>query len=141
MSIQKSIDQLRNARAWRDISSLFDPDAAISDDQKREYRALVRGVSADIQTMGLAQTLAFLLAKDKAHHRNLRGHLTAWLKGAPSVKALIGSASVEEWLRKDQTSVPHMMLATREALSYIVWLKRHAEARISSPESNGAKTL
>jgi CRISPR-associated protein Cmr5 len=116
---QQSQDQARNSSAWTNIDTIK------SSSMNKEYRALVRGLPADIQTMGLAQTLAFLQAKGEEQHRKLGSHLNDWLKGS-----VTGGVDATDWLRLPATTSTESMRATREALSYIVWLKRYAEALI-----------
>jgi len=93
-----------------------------------KYRQLVVGLPAMIQQCGLGQTMAFLASKAKDQHAMALGDLEEWLrrdyaKGEDGVlKALM-----------DGDSRAYRM-ATSEALAYLQWLKRFAEAAIERPE-------
>lgn len=120
-SRRQTRDQERAAAAW-------DATPTAPDD---EYVSLVRGAGASIMAMGLGQTLAFYRAKDKDHHEQLANALAAWLldHAAPEETTATGSdlmAAIREndsaWYRRQTT----------EALAYLTWLKRFAEATPSS---------
>jgi CRISPR type III-B/RAMP module-associated protein Cmr5 len=123
MSTQQSIDQKRNAKAWDEIAKIK---GRHDKGLESKYRALARGAPADIQTIGLAQTFAFLSAKGEEHHKLLRGQLDRWLK-----IQVTGNVDVAAWIRKSSTSTTDLMWAAREALSYLVYLKRYAEAELA----------
>ena len=122
MSSQQTLQQRRAALAWKQIE---DTDKC---DYKNKYGSLVRGLPAMIQTDGLGQTLAFLLAKAKGSSNNEHGaaynHLSAWL-GADKQFGFGGNAFV--WLLKQDSDVYRQ--AAAEAQAYLGWLKRFAEAK------------
>lgn len=87
-----------------------------------------------VLTNGLGQTLAFLKAKGKNNQQNehtvLFRHLSTWTmrQVAPSVS----NPDLLEWLLMND-SVAYRR-ATTEALAYLAWLKRFAEAELPTEE-------
>lgn len=122
MSSQKTLQQRRAALAWSQI------EATDKRDYKNKYGSLVRGLPAMIQTDGLGQTLAFLLAKAKGSSNSEHGaaynHLSEWL-GANEQFGFGKDAFV--WLLKQDSDVYRQ--AAAEAQAYLGWLKRFAEAK------------
>jgi len=134
MSIQQSIEQKRAAKAWEFVEKISkDPD-----DVKKKYSSLVRKAPADIQTGGLAQTLAFWTAKsavaegkpkkaEHTAHAKLLDHVSTWVKSDDSMK--LSQDDFLEWLLKTATTSQYRR-ATTEALAFLVWVKRFAEAKL-----------
>ncbi len=77
-----------------------------------------------ILTNGLGHALTFLRAKNRPHHKALYEALSAWLRDPLHMQ----DTDLIEWLM--QNSSNHYRRATTEALAYLVWLKRFAEAEI-----------
>lgn len=120
-SQQQTLQQQRAAHAWEQVEKIAQND--------KEYGSLVRGLPAMIQHDGLASTLAFLKAKDKdkrnTHHWRAYAQLSDWVKSQISFET--NSADLLDCLIKnDSTTYRH---ATTEALAYLSWLKRFAEAK------------
>lgn len=130
MSIQRTLEQKRADFAWQKIKQV---DAAIQE----EYGSLVKKAPADIQTNGLGQTIAFWRAKgyEKGHpkdngrnaHAQLLAHLTEWLKSPDALG--LSTDDLVEWVSKT-ASVDDYRRATAEAIAFLVWLKRFAEAEL-----------
>ncbi|CAI4031137.1 CRISPR type III-B/RAMP module-associated protein Cmr5 [Nitrospira tepida] len=99
-----------------------------------EYRQLVMGLPAMIQQCGLGQTMAFLASKGKGHHAMALADLEEWLERFDYAK---GKDGVLKALM-DGDSRGYRM-ATTEALAYLQWLKRFAEAAIEKPERGTAR--
>jgi CRISPR-associated protein Cmr5 len=117
-----SLQQRRAASAYAQVNTIA------KDRNGKEYGSLVRGLPAMIQTDGLAQTLAFLLAKagndvTKPHHRAY-DHLKAWLSQPDQFN--FGNRDLLQWLLT-QDSATYRMVAT-ETLAYLGWMKRFVEA-------------
>jgi CRISPR-associated protein Cmr5 len=116
---QQTLQQKRAASAWQIIGQV--PEA-----KHNEYVSLLRGLPALIQTDGLGQTLAFLLAKGKGStnaHQFAYDHLSKWVTeqlGAPSQDLLPFILEVDTATYRR---------ATTEALAYLHWIKRFAEAK------------
>jgi len=89
-----------------------------------------------VLTNGLGQTLAFLRSKKKEgqsdEHSVLCGHLSVWTMGQVASDA--GNQDLLEWVL-NHDSVAYRR-ATTEALAYLTWLKRFAEAEL--PTENDA---
>lgn len=98
-------------------------------DHALKYRQLVRGVPAEVQSCGVAQTIAFHRAKAgrKANeHAAVVDHIVKGLKGR--IKATEGGAALLELV---QMSPSDYRRATVETLAFLQWLKRIAEAEIA----------
>lgn len=97
---------------------------------KKEYGSLARKVPSLILTNGLGQTLAFLKAKGKNdpadEHEVLLGHISKWLR----MQLSLDSSDVLDWIVNRADSRDYR-LATMEALAFLHWLKRFAEAYLS----------
>jgi CRISPR-associated protein Cmr5 len=122
MSSQQTLQQRRAASAWKQVEDTG------RQDYKNKYGSLVRGLPAMIQTDGLGQTLAFLLAKAKGNrnseHWAAYEHLSAWL-GAD--KQFGFGRDMFEWLLKQDSDTYRQ--AAAEAQAYLSWLKRFVEAK------------
>lgn len=110
---QQTIEQKRANRAWQAIKE-------VKKKEREKYVSIVRKAPSYILTNGLGQTLAFLRAKSEAE-RTLYGHLEAWLKSRLGI-----NKGVMEWL--GETDSTTYRRATVEALAYLTWLQRFAEA-------------
>lgn len=116
----QTLDQQRAAFAWDKVSALGG---------SKEYRSLVRQLPAMVQTNGLAQTLAFLLAPSGAK-KDLYQQLQQWLCTAAPHPVYPTQADEEIHLmrrltRGDSQTLRH---ATLEVQALALWLKRFAEA-------------
>ncbi|MEM4555091.1 MAG: type III-B CRISPR module-associated protein Cmr5 [Candidatus Anstonellaceae archaeon] len=99
---------------------------------KREYGSLARKVPSLILTNGLGQTLAFLKAKGKGdpsdEHEVFYQHISNWLK-----QRLRLEDDLLEWIVNSANSQQYR-IATMEALVFLQWLKRFAEAILPKGE-------
>jgi CRISPR type III-B/RAMP module-associated protein Cmr5 len=110
-------DQERAAAAWK----------ATPENPGEEYVSLVRGAAASIMTMGLGQTLALYRSKDTEHHRRLANALARWLLDDPEAD---GEALLDTIAHEDSSA--QYRRRTTEAVAYLSWLKRLAEANAQS---------
>lgn len=134
-SLQQTLEQERAKKAWEDIQSVAHRS---EDDFKKKYGSLARRVPMLVLTNGLGQTLAFLLSKAKFNeppeqrsadaqaHGELFHHLSAWTMSqvAPGEK----DPDLLAWMLN--TNSDAYRRATAEALAYLTWLKRFAEAEL-----------
>lgn len=102
--------------------------------EARKYRGLVRNLPAMVQQCGLGQTLAFLKSKRGGEHglalEDLESWLGPWFKRAyPQVKIERGVLLA---LMEGDSRL--YRIVTGEALAYLQWLKRFAEAAIERGE-------
>lgn len=102
------------------------------DEFRKDYGSLARKTPALILSAGLGPTLAFLRAKGKDkewdEHNILYSHLSGWV-----VKRLPGNpADLLQVIRQNGSDI--YRLATVEALAFLTWLKRFAEAELPEPE-------
>jgi len=134
MNIQQSLEQKRAAKAWEFVEKI----SKESDEVKKKYSNLARKASADIQTGGLAQTLAFWAAKSavadgkqkKAEHiahEKLLEHVSTWVKSPEGMN--LSQDDFLEWLIGKATTSEYRR-ATAETLAFLVWVKRFAEAKL-----------
>lgn len=118
---QQTLQQQRAAHAWEQVEQI---DRKFRD--KKEYGSLVRGLPAMIQHDGLAPTLAFLKAKAKNkkdnHHWEAYNQVAEWVTGQLGLEG-----DLLEYLIKHDSTI--YRYATAEALAYLSWLKRFAEAK------------
>lgn len=111
--LQQTLQQKRAAQAWKDVDSAK---------EIKYYGSLVKGFAATIQRDGLGAALVFLSAKGKEEHRSLFSHLSRWVMGELRWQ---GNDLLQALLTR---STHDYRRATAEALAYLLWLKRFAEA-------------
>lgn len=119
-----SLDRERAAKAWASVSAVGAP--------RDRYRSLARNLPAMIQSTGLGQCVAFLMAlegREREEAELLLRHLSDWLQDEkcpipwstqthnPSLMERLTAEGPEVW-----------WYAEREAIEFAVWLKRFAEA-------------
>jgi CRISPR-associated protein Cmr5 len=122
-SRQRILEQQRAAFAWQCVQAVQRTDFA------SEYGQLAREAASLVQMHGLGQTLAFLASKAKDQqneHRQLARDLSRWVS-----QQLLGTPrdDLREWIVL-QASVAEYRRATLEALAFLAWLKRFAEAEL-----------
>lgn len=123
VSHQRSLEQERAEHAWNAVQSA----KRALKDKGKELRSLARSAPASIQSNGLGQTLAFWKAKKEPHHSALYDALSDWLKKQLGVQ----SGDLVEWIATTATSLQYRH-ATAEAMAYLNWYKRFAEADLKS---------
>ena len=127
----RTLEQERAAHAWRAVAGVRESGSELAQD----YLGIARGAAADIQVNGLGQTLAFWRAKGRKDcaYRRLLDQLGGWVgqqMGAPDGDLLL-------WLVKDTTGSDAYRRATWEALAYLKWIKRFAEAELDKESAKG----
>lgn len=118
MSLQQTKEQERAEKAWNCVVSIKDKTYA------DEYGSVVKKVPMLILTNGLGQTLAFLKAKGKNkddEHEAVFSHLSEWV-----TKEMGWSKDLLTEIRERNSH--DYRRATTEAIAFIGWLKRFAEA-------------
>ena len=127
MSRQRLLEQERADAAWEAVQ------AVKSKTCQKLYGQLARSAAADVQANGLGQTLAFWRAKGKKDaeagdaHWLLQEHISSWVMAHLGLQqhrnGLLG------WII-DQASSDDYRRATAEAMAFLIWLKRFAEAEL-----------
>lgn len=114
-STRQTLSQQRAAAAWQSTPETV----------SKEYLTVVRGAAATILISGLGQAIAFWLGKGTDAHTQVGDALGAWL-----LRESTREASAEDLLDHIRAcnSVAYRRL-TQEALAYLAWLKRFADAR------------
>ncbi len=126
-SRQRSLEQQRAKHAWEKVSQF----KRQQPEKQKEMRSLASSAPASIQSNGLGQTLAFWRAKNEVHHRELYNALSDWLK--TQIKQ-IGNGDALDWIIKNASSQEYRY-ATAEAMAYLNWYKRFAEAELEESKS------
>jgi len=119
MSRQRSLEQERAKAAWEKVSAKRQ-----KTDQAEKYGQLAKGAAADIQSNGLGQTLAFWRAKGEAHHEALLKDVSEWVKGQLKFDQKL---TLLDWIIQKATTDEYRR-ATAEAMAFLAWVKRFAEA-------------
>jgi CRISPR-associated protein Cmr5 len=121
----RTLEQERAKAAWDKVATVKGKPWA------GKYGQLARSAAADIQANGLGQTLAFWRAKGEEQHKALLAHVSEWvgrrlnLSGGDLLQWVVHTADSDGYRR-----------ATAEAISFLVWLRRFAEAEL--PREEGA---
>lgn len=118
VSKQRSLEQERAAHAYMAVIEARGK-------KDKELKSLARNAPASIQSNGLGQTLAFWKAKKEEHHLALYGALSRWLKA----QHVFEDSDLLVWIVTKATSLQYRQ-ATAEALAYLNWYKRFAEAEL-----------
>lgn len=128
-SPQQSLEQERAKFAWECIGEVKE--------KKSEYASVAKKAPSDIQINGLGQTLAFWRAKGKKdrEYEQIYIHVSKWVLekrlGKKHSKGLLGWVMSEGETDKTKfTSTDDYRRATTEAIAFLVWLKRFAEAEL-----------
>ncbi len=124
MSRQRTLEQERAKAAWMNIAQVK------GESYRKEYLSLVRSAPADIQISGLGQTLAFWRSKGKNEHETLYEHVSGWVM--QQVEKQLGKQNQQKllaWISLEATSDQYRQ-ATAETMSFLLWLKRFAEAEL-----------
>ncbi len=122
-SRQRSLEQQRAAAAWQCVQS------AKGKSWSRDYSQLAKSLPAMVQVNGLGQALAFLRSKRKEgsnEHARLAADVSRWVS-----QQLLGSARDDliPWIIGQASSAEYRR-ATAEALAFLNWLRRFAEAEL-----------
>lgn len=132
-SRRRSLDQERAKQAWACVK------AVIGKGYEKEYSALARSAPADILGNGLGQSLAFWRAKSKGNEKNAHGqvfnNVSAWCKQQLNISDK--HESLLDWI-VNEADTDGYRRASNEAMAFLGWLKRFAEAELKQPESGGS---
>ncbi len=120
MSRQRTLEQDRAKTAWDAIS------AVKGQSHEAKYSTLARKGATNVQSNGLGQTLAFWYAKKEREHEDIMKHVSDWVMGQLELthqQGLLG------WVTQVAKTDDYRR-ATSEAISFLIWLKRFAEAEL-----------
>lgn len=129
----RDLDRRRAKNAWECIQSVK------SQEFEAKYNSHVRDLPTMIQVNGLAQTLAFLKAKAKENEPKNRKedfvlafhHLSNWVCSCLNW----GEGDLLHRVLMTENTQSYRQ-ATTEALAFLQWLKRFAEAELKSEKDN-----
>jgi CRISPR-associated protein Cmr5 len=129
----QTLDQKRAAHALKCVKTTEKKDATM----QSKYVSYVKGLPAAILMNGLGQALATeRAASDKAHHE-LANHVAEWLLCSDSRTRYSTSSALETPESEPVQKLLHRIVegnqdaylwAQSEALAYLNWLKRFANA-------------
>ena len=125
MSKRQTQEQERAKQAWENVHG-----DVKGKNFAGEYKSLVSSAPADIQTNGLGQTVAFWHSKgwEKGRPKNnehtaLYQHVSSWV-----MQKMDAQGDLMRWIT--QTDSRRYRQATVEALAFLGWLKRFAQAEL-----------
>ena len=122
---RRTLDQRRANHAWHAVERL----KQLKKDEAKEYAGEARKLPIRIIAAGLGQALAFILAKAKDKKKNLKqlhDDLTDWVIRERPTRSAARPQSLMESIVEGNTLF--LRQATDEALAYLQWLNRFAEA-------------
>lgn len=93
--------------------------------KQTEYKSLVKSVPSMIINNGLGQTMGFLKAKDKDHHRALHGHVLDWFRQSGLIPA---PGTLDDILKAPDDTY---RLMAQETLTLMNWFKKIADAELA----------
>jgi len=105
-------------------------------EKEKELRSLARSFPTMVQNNGLCVAVAFLIAKNKAHHSELRQTVESWLDN----RKIISLSKIEG---KEESKVLEAIInlnrdqyrvASGEVMTYMQWVKLFAEGMLSDDE-------
>ena len=126
-SRQRSLEQERAAFAWQCVEAVRGKSWA------SDYGQLAKSVPSMVQVNGLGQTLAFLQSKGKKgynEHARMAADVSRWVG-----KQLLGAERDDliPWITGQATAAEYRR-ATVEALAFLNWLRRFAEAELGGEQ-------
>jgi CRISPR-associated protein Cmr5 len=116
----RDLDRSRAEFAWNSVSSVKKNQP---ENHQKKYGSLARKMPTLIQVNGLAQTMAFLRAGE-AYHIQMVNHLSTWFC-ARFHWNIDNFDLLQKILNMDSQQY---RLVTSEALAFLQWIKRFAEA-------------
>jgi CRISPR-associated protein Cmr5 len=120
---RQTLDQRRARHAWDAVQRAKQKQGHHHDQDPEKFEDQAKKLPTRIMAAGLGQALAFLKAKNYAP--GLLAELTEWIgERIPPDRA--GSKDLLERIIEGDSDF--LRRATDEALAYLVWLKRFAEA-------------
>lgn len=129
-SRQRTLEQERAAEAWDRIVEIKKENEKV----RKEYGQLARKAPANLQINGLGQTLAFWRAKgtpaDMALFRDVSSWVLSKLTGKKTEDRT--KADLLVWIMHPQTSTNDYRRATSEAMAFLIWVRRFAEAELKT---------
>lgn len=125
-----TLDQQRARHAWDAVARAEAREGAHQPQTPEKFRGQAKKLPVRIMASGLGQALAFLRAKDYAP--GLLAELSDWI----AIRLPPRTREPRELLeRVVQGDADFLRRATDEALAYLVWVNRFAEAKLAEGDS------
>lgn len=136
MPTLRSLEQERAKAAWDAINEVKEANKRLEENKQyeQEYASLARSAVSDVQASGLGQTLAFWRAKgfEKGKPKPNNAYAVLFNQVAHQLQARKILPSTQDpvvWISND-ASIEEYRRATSEAIAFLIWLKRFAEAEL-----------
>lgn len=130
--IDRTLDQKRAAHALDRVNAL---EKQAQTDLNDRYAKYAKGLPAMIIMNGLGQAAATLRASDAEENRLLYAHLESWLCRNDPAAPYPSTNSLLDAIVKD--SRESYLRAQAEALAWLAWLKKFAQAYLEKPKAAG----
>jgi CRISPR-associated protein Cmr5 len=135
-SKQQTLEQKRAAQAWQCVEEVKQR----SDNVRGKYSTLARKLPSLVQVNGLGQALAFVYSKAKFQEKNRGPEAEAngliFTQVSGWVKEELGISGAENLLKLVvERKSDFYRRATAEAIAFLNWLKRFAEAELPTEEA------
>ena len=130
----RSLDQQRARHAWNAVNGAK---TGLSGGEAEEFAAEAKRMPVRIMTSGLGQSIAFLRAKGGKARNRLVDELSGWIFSRDPGnrnRETGGRALTLAIMNGDSDFLRH---ATEEALMWLQWLTRFAEAEIGTNQDPG----
>lgn len=130
--MEQTLDQLRAKDAFLKIKNVTK-----NQTQHDKYLSYVNALPATILMNGLGQAMASLLAAAKGkeeEHKCLYNHVTSWLCRNDEDAPYSSGDLLENITKNDEDYYLH---AQAEALAYLEWLKKFANAFLEKKKDSG----
>ncbi len=134
-----NMEQQRAQHAWKVIQGLMEEGKAKP--HGKEFRSEAKKFPSRVMTAGLGQAVAFLLSKSNDDNKKSKGvrelvaALNGWVCGKTAGLAAENSGNLMLSIANGDTLF--LTRATEEALAYIQWINRFAEAEGIKGEEEG----
>lgn len=122
-NLRQTLDQRRAAHAWHAVQRAKKKEGHHQSQNPKKFGGQAKKLPTRIMAAGLGQALAFLKAKQYAP--GLLKELTEWINQLVPPRQQEPNDLIERIVRSNSD---FLRRATDEALAYLVWLNRFAEA-------------
>jgi len=132
---RQSLEQKRASQAFEEVSWV-----KVQRDKEwaKSYRSLVEGLPPMILSNGLGQSLAYLLGRAEGDQKRPESYICSrlekWVMG--EVRGLSGQGLLQALMEADIATYRRAQL---EALAYLQWVKRFAQAMLPKGEDQGGR--
>ncbi|MBC6403479.1 MAG: type III-B CRISPR module-associated protein Cmr5 [Hyphomonadaceae bacterium] len=128
MMTMQTLDQRRAKHAWAAVQKA-------KSESVQDYKREAKRLPLRIQTAGLGHAVAFANAKKKANER-VAGDVATWVLEALNRDDRTSREKSRQLMEQiTKNDADWLRRATQEALAYLMWLSRFAEAEIADGDN------